>query len=48
MTYYVTALENNKSRLVVKTMQISDKMTAECVDDIWESEGYVVTTREEG
>lgn len=48
MTYYVTALQNTKGKLIEKTMQTDDKMTAECIADIWESEGYIIVRREEG
>ncbi len=47
MIYYVTAQENNKSKLIVKTMNTTDKFTAEAVADIWECEGYIVITKEE-
>lgn len=42
MTYYVTAMTNDKARLIVKTMQTDDILTAECVADIWEDQGYIV------
>ncbi len=48
MTYYVTALTNDKARLIAKTMQTSDEMTAECVADIWASEGFVIARTTEG
>jgi hypothetical protein len=48
MTYFVTALTNDRARLIVKEMRVSDKMTAEVVAGMWAAEGYIIFRREEG
>ena len=48
MTITITALTNDKARLIVKKAVISNsKPDAEAIADIWESEGYVVIVEAE-
>jgi hypothetical protein len=47
MTYYVTALTNDKARLIAKEMRVSCRNTAEAVAINWEDQGYIVTQRKE-
>jgi hypothetical protein len=47
MTYYVTALTNDKARLIAKEMRVSCKSTAETVAINWENQGYIVIERKE-
>jgi hypothetical protein len=48
MTYFVTALTNDRARLIVKEMRVTDEMTAEVVAGMWAAEGYVIVRRQEG
>ena len=42
MNYYVTALQNDKSRLFVKSMGSNDKSLAQYAARTWKAEGYIV------
>jgi hypothetical protein len=48
MTYYVTALKNDNSRLFLKDMRTTCKETAETVAINWENQGHIVIERKEG
>jgi hypothetical protein len=48
MTYFVTALTNDRARLIVKEMRVSDEMTADVVAGMWAAEGWIVVRRQEG
>lgn len=51
MTYYLTALENTRARLIVKEARFSGvgaKADADAVADLWEAQGLIVVRREEG
>ena len=48
MTYYVTALANDQSKIHIKDMRTSDEITADAITDIWEQEGHIVIRRQEG
>ena len=48
MTSTITALTNDKARLIVKKAVISSSQSdAEIIAEIWESEGYIVTVHHE-
>lgn len=48
MTYYVTALTNDKARLVAKELRVTCKDTAKSVAAAWMRKGYVVFQNEQG
>lgn len=48
MTYYVSALTNNKARLIAKEASVSCEATADMIAKAWEAEGFVIVRREEG
>jgi len=48
MTYYVTALTNDKAQLIAEELRTSDIMIAVMAKAAWEKDGYKVTTRQEG
>lgn len=48
MTYFVTALTNNKARLIVSETQTTDKVIADMVAAHLEAQGHIVVRRQEG
>lgn len=48
MTYFVTALTNDRAQLIVATVQTTDKMIAEFACANFEARGYIVVRKEEG
>lgn len=48
MTYFVTALTNDKARLIVSETQTTDKAIAEMVAAHLDAQGYIVVRRQEG
>lgn len=48
MTYYVTAMSNDKARLVHKTASVSCKTTADLIAETWKSEGFYIHRAVEG
>ncbi len=49
MTYYVTALTNNKARLIVKKAQFTNDVdSADMIADLWADQGFSVIRSEEG
>ncbi len=48
MRYFITALTNNKARLIVSETQTSDKAIADMVAASLEAQGHIVVRREEG
>lgn len=46
MTCFLTALTNDKARLIVKEARVShDRALCATIVQMWEAEGYVVVTR---
>lgn len=48
MTYFVTALTNDRAQLIVATVQTTDKTVAEFAWANFEARGYIVVRKEEG
>lgn len=48
MTYFVTALTNDKARLIEHELRTSDKGAADLVADLWEQHGNIIARRSEG
>jgi hypothetical protein len=48
MTYYVTALTNDRARLIVHELRTSDVAASDMIADHWLELGYIVIRREEG
>jgi hypothetical protein len=48
MTYYVTALTNDRARLLVHELRTSDVMAADMIADHWFQLGHIVNRSEEG
>lgn len=48
MTYFITALTNNKARLIVSETRTTDKAVAEMVRKHLEAEGHIVVIWSEG
>lgn len=48
MTYFVTALTNDRAKLIVSETRTTDKAIAEMVASRIEAQGYVVVTSKEG
>lgn len=48
MTYHVTALTNDRARLIVKEAQTTCEATAKLIHVEWSTQGYVVVRRTEG
>jgi hypothetical protein len=47
MTYFITALTNDKARLIVSETQTTDKTIADMVAAHLEAQGYIIVRREE-
>ena len=47
MTYFITALTNNKARLIVSETQTTDKDIADMVAAALEAKGHMVVRRQE-
>lgn len=47
MTYYLTALTNNKARLIVSETRTTDATAAKLLKDHYEAAGYIVIERVE-
>lgn len=47
MTYYVTALTNDRAQLIVHELRTSDIRAADFMADSYEREGFKVVCREE-
>lgn len=48
MTIFLTALTNDKARLIVKEARIShDPLLVTRIIQMWEAEGFIVVQREE-
>jgi len=48
MAYYVTALTNDRARLIVDEMRCSCEATADMVAQLWEDRGHIIVRRSEG
>lgn len=48
MTYYITALTNNRAQLIAKEAQTTCKDTADTIAAAWVSAGYKISRREWG
>lgn len=48
MTYFVTALSNDKAQLIEHELRTSDLAAADLVADMWEQNGFRIVRREEG
>jgi len=48
MTYFVTALENTRARLIVSETRTSDRAVADMVAAHYEAQGFIVMRRQEG
>lgn len=48
MTHYLTALTNDRARLVVKEARIiNDRESAKLLRDLWQAQGFAVVERTE-
>lgn len=47
MTYFITALTNDKARLIVSETRTTDETIASFAQSCYEAKGYVVIRREE-
>lgn len=47
MTYFITALTNDKARLIVSETRTTDKVIADMVATHLETQGHIVVRREE-
>lgn len=47
MTYFLTALTNDRARLIAKEARVSCPDTADLIATTWEAQGFVVVRREE-
>lgn len=47
MTYFITALTNNKAHLIVSETQTADKAIADMVAAAIEAQGHIVVRRQE-
>lgn len=48
MTFFITALTNDKARLIVSETRTTDEGVAVLVINDYEARGYIVVTRQEG
>lgn len=48
MTYYVSALTNDKAKLIVHEMRTTDRRVAAMVAEMYEMDGLIVIQRSEG
>lgn len=48
MTYFVYAFTNDRARIIVKKAEITwDAEAADVLAEVWEAQGYIVTSRQE-
>jgi hypothetical protein len=47
MTYFITALTNDRARLIAKEARVTCAETAKLIEDRWTAEGFIVVRREE-
>ena len=48
MTYFVTALTNDKARLIEQELRTSDENAADMIATVWGNQGHIIVRRSEG